>query len=235
MPLDTLHRKDRISEDSAPAELIEWMLERFAGGRMLTTTAFGMEGCALIDMIAGRVSHFTVAYIDTGFLFPETLELRDRLARKYPHLDFVAHYPPLTSDQQTEQYGGKLWESNPDACCRMRKIIPMAKVLRDVDVWVTGLRRSQSSTRSGIKVVEWNWPYQVIKVNPLASWERKDVWAYVQAHDVPYNPLHEQGYPSIGCAHCTSPVEGSDVTTYTRQGRWNKSQKTECGLHGEGI
>ena len=237
MQLNVLERADRlrVSEGSAPGELIDWMLARFADRRMLATTALGMEGCALIDMIARHAAHFTVAYIDTGFLFPETLELRDRLAERYPHVDFVAHYPAPTPEQQAAKHGDRLWKRDPDACCRMRKVIPMAGVLEGIDVWVTGLRRTQSSTRAGLKAVEWNWQYEVLKINPLANLERKDVWEYVQAHDVPYNVLHEQGYPSVGCTHCTAPVSGSDMTSYTRDGRWNGREKTECGLHGEGI
>ena len=232
-PLPTTN--DRISENSSPTELIEWLLSRFADRRMLATTAFGMEGCALIDMISRRARHFTVAYVDTGFLFRETLELRDRLAERYPHLDFVAHYPGLTPELQARQYGARLWEREPDTCCRLRKLDPMGAVLKGVEVWVTGLRRSQSKTRNGIRVLEWDWQYQVLKFGPLAGWERKDVWEYVKAHDVPYNPLHERGYPSIGCTHCTAPVEGAHLATYSREGRWNGRAKTECGLHGEGI
>ena len=236
MQLEVLQRSkgDGISEDSPPGELIDWMLARFSGQRMLMTTAFGMEGCALIDMVARRALAFKVVYIDTAFLFPETLDLKDRLAARYPNLEFIGVHP-LTPEDQAAEYGDKLWERNPDLCCRLRKVEPMHEVMKDVDVWVAGLRRSQSDTRGRIQVVEWNWQYQVVKISPLAAWDRKQVWAYVQEHEVPYNPLHEHGYPSIGCTHCTQPVAGADVTTYSREGRWNGREKTECGLHGYGI
>ena len=111
----------------------------------------------------------------------------------------------------------------------------MVEAMRGVDVWVTALRRGQSATRAGLKRVEWDWNYQVVKLNPLADWTRPQVWEYIQANNVPYNPLHKEGYPSIGCTHCTVRVEGSRPDQYTRSGRWNGTEKTECGLHGYGI
>jgi phosphoadenosine phosphosulfate reductase len=111
----------------------------------------------------------------------------------------------------------------------------MERALQGVDVWFTGLRRSQSSAREKIQVVEWDWKYQLIKVSPLAGWERKDVWDYIRRHQVPYNPLHEAGYPSIGCTHCTVPVPGAGVEDYSRDGRWPGKPKTACGLHGDAI
>jgi phosphoadenosine phosphosulfate reductase len=104
-----------------------------------------------------------------------------------------------------------------------------------VDVWVTGLRRGQSSTRASLRVVAWDWQYELLKVSPLAGWDRRQVWEYIREHDVPYNVLHERGYPSIGCTHCTQPVPGASVEDYTRAGRWAGTGRTECGMHGYGI
>ncbi len=232
--LDTRH-PPKVSEDSPPGAVVDWALGRFADRRMILTTAFGMEGCALIDMLAARAGRFTVVYMDTGFFFPETLELLDRLAERYGHLEFVNRGTKLTPEDQARRHGDRLWERDPDLCCRLRKVEPLAEVLTGVDVWMTGLRRTQSAERRALRVAEWDWQYDVLKVNALANWERKDVWEYIQAHDVPYNQLHERGYPSIGCTHCTAPVPGSSVTEYSRAGRWAGRSKSECGLHGYGI
>lgn len=224
-----------IGETSPPEELVAWSLEKFADRRMIITTAFGMEGCALIDMYARHNRPVTVVYLDTMFFFKETYELRDRLAERYPNLEFVNRGTTLTPEEQAKQYGDKLWERDPNLCCKLRKVDPMHPVLSEVDVWITGLRKSQSKTRRQIRVVDWDWQYQVLKISPLATWDRKQVWEYVRSNKVPYNPLHEQSYPTIGCTHCTKPVAGASVTDYSRDGRWNGQEKTECGLHGDGI
>ena len=225
-----------IGEDTPADELIVWSLERFAGERSIITTSFGMEGCALIDMYARHGKPMTIAYLDTMFFFKETLELRDRMAERYPHLLFVNRGTDVTPEQQAEWYGPELWIRHPDLCCKIRKVDPMYEVMAEYDVWFTALRRSQSASRAGLQLIEWDWRYQVLKFSPLAGWEREDIWAYIQKHDVPYNKLHEQGYPTVGCTHCTVPVEGSKIGDYSRAGRWSTSEKTECGLHGgEGI
>ena len=225
-----------IGEDTSTDELIIWSLERFAGERSIITTSFGMEGCALIDMYARHGKPMTIAYLDTMFFFKETLELRDRMAERYPHLLFVNRGTDVTPEQQADRYGPELWKRHPDLCCKIRKVDPMYEVMAEYDVWFTALRRSQSASRAGLQLIEWDWRYQVLKFSPLAGWEREDIWEYIQKHDVPYNKLHEQGYPTIGCTHCTVPVAGSKIGDYSRAGRWSTSEKTECGLHGgEGI
>jgi phosphoadenosine phosphosulfate reductase len=220
-----------IGEDSAPERVVAWMLERFAGRRLAVTTGFGMEGCALIDMIARHGVRLPVLYLDTGFLFPETLRLRDRLAARYPHLSFERRSTELTPEDQEIHYGPELWTRDPDTCCTLRKVEPMQHALADVDVWVTGLMRSQAVSRAELRVVEWDWQYQLLKVSPLASWDRSKVWEYVQQHQVPYNELHDRGYPTLGCTHCTLPVAGNTTGEYTREGRWRGRSKLECGLH----
>ncbi len=220
-----------IGEDSPPERVVEWMLGRFAGRRLVMTTAFGMEGCALIDMIARHGVAMPVVYLDTGFLFPETLQLRDRLAQRYPLLSFENQGTSLTPEAQEALYGPELWARDPDTCCSLRKVEPMRQVLRGADVWVTGLTRSQSSARSELRVVEWDWKYQLVKVSPLAAWDRARVWDYVREHQVPYNELHDRGYPTLGCTHCTVAVAGNVTGEYTRDGRWTGRDKNECGLH----
>ena len=225
----------KLGETSTPQELVAWSLERFGDRNLVITTSFGMEGCALIDMYSRHRRPLDIIYLDTMFFFPETYALRDRLAERYPHLSFVNRGTTLTPEEQAEHFGPELWKTNPDQCCKIRKVDPMNEVLTGADVWVTGLRRSQSDTRAALRVMEWDWKFQLIKFNPLVSWDRRQVWEYVKAHDVPYNELHERGYPTIGCTHCTKPVEGSQIGDYTRAGRWTGTTKTECGLHGDGI
>lgn len=228
------HIETDIGEDSPPQRVVAWMLRRFADRRVVITTGFGMEGCALVDMIARHGGALPVLYLDTGFLFPETLRLRDRLAARYPGLRFERRATSLTPEAQALHYGPELWTREPDTCCSLRKVEPMREALIGVDVWVTGLMRSQSSSRGGLQVVEWDWQYQLLKVNPLATWDRAKVWKYVQQHDVPYNELHDRGYPTLGCTHCTLPVDGNVTGEYTREGRWQGRSKLECGLHAVG-
>ena len=219
--------------ESAPIELIEWALQRFSKQKIVLTTSFGMEGCALIDMCSRVESDadLTIAYIDTGFFFPETHALRRKIEARYPDLQFEPWVSPINIQQQTEKYGNNLWKDNPNLCCHIRKVVPMAQNIRNYDFWITGLRKSQTEHRASTEVLSWDWRYHVQKFCPFANWTRKEVWAYVQEHDVPFNQLHKQGYPSIGCFHCTKPVEDAAPDSDNRSGRWNGNEKTECGLH----
>lgn len=229
-------RQQTITDDTPAEEMIAWSLERFGAQRIVITTSFGMEGCALIDMCAKPGRPLNVVYLDTMFFFPETLKVRDRLIERYPHLTFTNRGTTLTPEVQAAKYGPELWKRDPDLCCKLRKVEPMYDVMAEVDVWITGLRRSQSATRANLRAIEWDWRYQVLKISPLVKWERRHIWDYVKNNDVPYNELHEQGYPTVGCTHCTQPVPGSTPADYTRTGRWSGIDKTECGLHGgEGI
>ncbi len=232
MYLDSRGLGEPITEDTPTERVIGWTLDRFANQRMIMTTSFGMEGCALIDMYARFTVPLTVVYLDTMFFFPETLTLRDRMVERYPHIEFVNRGTKLTPEEQAERHGDELWKHNPDLCCKLRKVDPLVEVMADADVWITGLRRSQSASRRNIGLVEWDWKYQVLKVNPLFQWERPAIWEYIQKHGVPYNELHEKGYPTIGCTHCTAPVPGSKPGEYSRNGRWTDKEKSECGLHG---
>ncbi|HEY9014097.1 MAG TPA: phosphoadenylyl-sulfate reductase [Gemmatimonadales bacterium] len=221
-----------IIDDDTPTEsFIAWTIERFRNRRVVLTTSFGMEGCALIDMYARLGASPTVVYLDTMFFFPETYTLRDRMVARYPGITFVNRGTSLTAAAQERGYGPELWRRDPDLCCRLRKGDPLRRALSGIDVWITAINRSQGLTRSDIPLVTWDWQYEVIKVCPLAGWDRARVWDYVRRHGVPYNELHERGYPSIGCTHCTVPVAGSSPDQYSRAGRWAGLEKTECGLH----
>lgn len=221
----------RIDETIATDEFIAWTLERFHGWPQVLTTSFGMEGCALIDMYARHGAPLQVVYLDTMFFFPQTYALRDRLIARYPHLEFVNRGTGLRPEEQARRYGPELWKTDPDLCCRLRKVEPMKEVMGEVDLWISAIRRDQAPDRAAVRLIEWDWKFQVLKVSPLAHWSRQEVWDYIRANGVPYNELHEQGYPSIGCTHCTKPVLGSGPHEYTRLGRWADREKTECGLH----
>ncbi len=218
-------------EESDPHEILAWAFRRFAGRKLVLTTSFGMEGCALIDMVARHPVEIPVIYLDTMFLFPETYALRDRMVARYPRLRFENRGTTLTAEAQAQHFGPELWRRDPNRCCAIRKVEPMRRALAGADVWITGLMRSQGSDRSTLRAVEWDGAYELIKVSPLAGWDRRRVWDYVRAHDVPYNELHERGYPTVGCTHCTRPVPGSTPGDYSRSGRWAGTDKTECGLH----
>ena len=221
----------QIDEDAPTEKLIEWTLEQYADQRMVLTTGFGMEGCALIDLYAAHEQPLDVIYLDTGFFFPETHHLIDELKVRYPHLNFINRGTSLTPEQQAAQHGDQLWKTNPDLCCELRKVDPMRDALDEVDVWITALRRGQGPSRADLRVAEWNDKYKVIKISPLAKWSRQEVRNHVKANGVPYNELHDRGYPSVGCTHCTQAVAGVSPEDYSREGRWAGTEKTECGLH----
>ena len=220
-----------LTDDSPASALLEWAVRRFPRHRVVATTGFGMEGCVLIDLMSRLRLQPRVIYLDTHFLFPETHALRERLAARYPRLQIENRGTRLTPDEQEAAFGPRLWQRDPDLCCRLRKVEPLRDALRGADVWITGIRREQSETRREVRAVEWDWKYQVLKLSPLVAWTRAEVWRHVRDHDVPYNELHDRGYPSIGCTHCTQAVEGAAIDQYTRAGRWAGTGKTECGLH----
>lgn len=226
-----------FAADVAPEEVAAWALERFGDG-LIVTTGFGMEGCVLIDMLmrlrAAQGAGLRVHYLDTHFLFAETHDLRERLSARYPGVEFVNAGTSMTPEEQELAHGARLWERDPDACCAIRKVEPMRRLLKGARAWMTGLRQSQSEQRAGVRHADWDAGHGVVKVSPLAAWSREQVWAYAVERGVPYNPLHERGYPSIGCTNCTRAVPGAGVTDYTRVGRWAGTGKTECGLHFDG-
>jgi phosphoadenylyl-sulfate reductase (thioredoxin) len=212
-------------EGRPPAEILAAVAPLFPG-RISLANSFGAEDCVLVDVIARARLPVDVFTIDTGFLFAETYALWTRLEERYGlrfravKADVPASAPGLPPP----------WERDPDACCDLRKVRPLRAELGRLGAWVTGIRRDQTPDRAGAKVVEWDARFGLVKVNPLAAWRSEDVWTYVRRREVPTNPLHAQGYLSIGCAPCTSPVKpGEDP----RAGRWRGREKTECGLHAD--
>ena len=168
-----------------------------------------------------------VFYIDTEFLFPETYALRDEAAKRYGFQP-LAFKTNLTPEMQAQHYGETLWTKDPDLCCELRKVRPTAQALGGKRAWIAGLRRDQGDSRKDIPIVSWDTKYDLVKINPLANWTDKQVWAYILGNRVPYNKLQDQGYPSIGCTYCTRAVApGEDA----RAGRWPEFDKTECGIN----
>jgi phosphoadenosine phosphosulfate reductase len=213
-------------EGRSPAEILVWSAERFAP-RITFATAFGAEGCVLIDLIARHHLPIDVFTLDTGLLFPETYALWRRLEERYG-LTIRAVRPELSLAAQGALHGDSLWERTPDKCCEIRKVAPLRRALAGFDAWITSIRRDQTNDRSAARVVERDLRFGLTKVNPLAGWTSEDVQRYVRVHQVPVNPLHARGYPSIGCMPCTTPVAAGEAP---RAGRWRGSEKTECGLH----
>lgn len=209
-----------------PGEILKWGVKTFGSGIVLGT-GFGSSGMVLIHRIHSLKLNIPVFYLDTQLLFDETYALRDELKKQFD-IRIARVSPSLNLKEQKRQYGEKLWESDPNRCCELRKVQPLKEYLADKQAWVSGLRRSQSETRKRTQIIEWDPTNEVVKINPLAQWSEEEVWSYIHINELPYNPLHDEGYPSIGCIPCTHSVaEGEDG----RAGRWRGTKKTECGIH----
>lgn len=216
----------RELDTATPLEILRWAVDRFGTG-LTFATGFGAEGCALIDLIGRHQLPVDIFTLDTGLLFPETYDLWRRLEARYG-LTIRGVLPALTVDEQASAHGPELWGRAPDRCCEMRKVSPLVAELDRFDAWITAIRRDQTASRADALAVEWDPKFSLGKVNPLVRWTKKDVWSHMLRHDVPYNPLHDRGYPSIGCHPCTSRVAAGEDE---RAGRWRGAGKTECGLH----
>lgn len=214
------------AESWTPQQVLKWAFETF-GSNVAISSAFGAEGMVLIDMASRVRKDFRLFTIDTEFLFPETYNLMDRIEQKYG-ISIEKVYSLLSPETQEFTHGDALWARDPDLCCRLRKVEPLRRKLQELSAWITSIRRDQTSARSGAHRIEWDAKFGLVKVNPMVDWTSKQVWRYIHEHDVPYNELHNQDFPSIGCTHCTRAVKpGEDP----RAGRWPGFSKTECGLH----
>jgi phosphoadenosine phosphosulfate reductase len=213
-------------EHASPREILKWSYDTF-GSRVAMATGFGSSGIVLTHFLSELRPGVEVFYLDTDLLFPETYALRDRLAEKLD-VRFVRVQSELSLEAQAEVHGPALWKRNPNQCCFLRKVLPLRSFLKDKEAWITGIRRDQSATRSRASVVDWDPANHCVKINPLAFWTSEDVWSYIRLHHLPYNELHDRGYPSIGCMPCTRAVAvGEDE----RAGRWAGTGKVECGIH----
>lgn len=212
----------------SPAEILDWATRRYSPG-LTMATAMGAEGCCLVAMLASIGRPVRVFNIDTDYQFEETLETKARLEEKYG-ITIERVHASLTREEIEAIHGPDLWKRDPVACCRIRKVEPLRETVAGAAAWISAIRRDQTPDRAKAEIVEWDAKFDLVKINPLLAWTWKDVWSYIHTHDVPFNPLHERGYPSIGCRPCTKPpAEGADP----RSGRWN-GERTECGLHARG-
>jgi phosphoadenosine phosphosulfate reductase len=223
---DQLPEVQLRAERWSPEETLKWAFSTFEDEAAIAS-GFGAEGMVLIDMASRLQRDFRVFTLDTEFLFPETYDLIDRVERLYG-IKVERVYSALTPEEQEQQFGAELWKQNPDQCCKLRKVDPLRTKLAELRAWITAIRRDQTSSRATARKVEWDSKFQRIKINPIAAWTAEMVWAYIRKHKVPYNPLHDRNYPSIGCTHCTRAIRpGEDA----RAGRWSGFSKNECGLH----
>lgn len=213
-------------EAASPSEIIAWAVERFFP-QLTMATAFGPEGCLILHWLAQIEPRTPVFNLDTGYQFQETLELRDRIAARYG-IVVELKQPELTVAEYEAKHGGPVYKTNPDQCCFERKIKVLQQAAVGMKAWMSGIRRDQSSDRAKAPIVGWDKKFGLVKISPLANWTKEQVWRLIVDEQVPYNPLHDQGYTSIGCWPCTRAVMfGEDE----RAGRWSGTGKTECGLH----
>jgi phosphoadenosine phosphosulfate reductase len=203
-------------------ETLTLAVERFHP-RLYVACSFQKEASVIMDMLVKIEPSTRFFTLDTGFLFPETTATWKALEEHYGIT--VEAAAGISVAEQARRHGDELWKRDPDACCGIRKVTPLRERLSTVDAWVAGLRRDQAPSRATTPKLHWDEKHGLWKANPLADWSERDVWNYIAANDVPYNELHDKGYSSIGCTHCTSPSDG-------RAGRWSQTDKVECGLHG---
>lgn len=224
--LDELRGASERLETATPQAILEWAAARFRP-RFTMATAFGPEGMTLIHMLAEIAPDTPIFNLDTGYQFPETLALRDRVAERYG-IEIEMKRPALSVAEYEALHGGPVYRSQPDQCCRDRKLVVLRQAIVGMEAWASAIRRDQSPDRARVPIVGWDKKFRLVKVSPLANWTKKDVWDMIVRYDIPYNPLHDQGYSSIGCWPCTRAVLlGEDE----RAGRWSGTAKTECGLH----
>jgi phosphoadenosine phosphosulfate reductase len=207
-------------------EFLRWSLDTF-GDRVAHVTSFGPSGVVILDHLLRLKPNARVITLDTQFLFEETYDLWQSIERRYA-IGIEVIRPELSPEEQAARYRPNLWEMEPDTCCDLRKVQPLAGALDGLQGWYTGVRRDQAGQRAATQLVAWDVRYNLFKLSPLANWTRQQVWKYIRDNDVPYNRLHDAGFTSIGCTHCTRlPASADDE----RSGRWTGKQKTECGLH----
>lgn len=213
-------------EGRSATETIRWTLETFHP-RLRFATSFQKTGTVIMDVAMSVAPDAKFFYLDTDVLFEQTYATRDALAARYG-IEFE-RFAGIGLQEQEDLYGANLWDRQPDACCGIRKVEPMREALAGIDCWVSGIRREDSDTRAGAAKFGWDRRFGLWKLNPLANWTEAEIWDYINEKQLPYNPLHDAGYPSIGCTHCTRPPGAGG---HPRSGRWADAHKTECGLHG---
>ncbi len=209
------------AERQTAEELVGHVAATF-GSKLALACSFQKEESVLLDILLAADPRARVFALDTHVLFDETYALWRQIEKRYGIEIQVYSGPSL--GRQAATHGDALWASNPALCCSIRKVGPLARALSGLDCWITGVRRDQSPTRADTPKLGWDEKHELWKASPLADWSDSDVWTYIRERELPVNPLHDRGYASIGCTHCTTPGEG-------REGRWSGLDKTECGLH----
>jgi len=197
------------------------------GDRLCLTCSWQKQSSVLVHMVSELGLPIDVIELDTQLFFKETYETRDRLVERYGLTLAKAPRIPTVAEQHRQEEPN-LWETDPDRCCHIRKVEPLLEALEPYDAWVSGIRRDQSPSRAGTPKLQLSERYGVLKIHPLADWDEKRVWAYIHVNEIPYNPLHDSGYRSIGCIPCTRPIAPDEEE---RAGRWAGSDKLECGIH----
>ncbi|MEU8797532.1 phosphoadenylyl-sulfate reductase [Spirillospora sp. NPDC048819] len=225
LDLEDIVESAAVALDGAPTlEVIRWAAATF-GDRICLTSS--MSDAALIHLVSKVKPGIDVLFVDTGYHFAETIGTRDAVEAVYP-VNVINVTPSRTVEEQEAALGPRLFGRNPDLCCHLRKVEPLGRALEGYMAWFSGIRRDETASRRDRRVVEWDRKRGMVKVNPILDWSQEDMDNYIEDNGVLVNPLHYDGYPSIGCAPCTRPVApGEDP----RSGRWAGSGKTECGIH----
>lgn len=222
-----LSKSEEEIEAMGAEEILRWAVDEF-GGELALTCSWQKQSSVLAHMVGTLGLNVPIIELDTHLLFRETLDTRDRLVERY---GLTVISPPIMSiAEQHRTEGPNLWETDPDRCCHIRKVEPLQRALKDFQGWASGVRRSQSPSRARLKKAQYSSKFDVWRIHPLADWLDEQVWDYIQEHEIPYHPLHDEGYASIGCVPCTRPI-GFDEDE--RAGRWAQADKVECGLHDE--
>lgn len=224
--LEELSSESQRLETASPQEILQWAVARFAP-KFTMATAFGPEGMTIIHMLATIAPDTPIFNLDTGYQFQETLELREEVRRRYG-IEVELKRPKLSVEEYERVNGGPVYTHDPNRCCFDRKLSVLREAAVGFEAWASAIRRDQSPDRAQTPIVGWDKKFGLVKVSPLANWTKKEVWGLIADEKIPYNPLHDQGYTSIGCWPCTrSVLPGEDE----RAGRWSGFAKTECGLH----
>ena len=224
--LEQIADASRMLDGQSPQKILRWAVAEFFP-KLTMATAFGPEGNCIIHMLAEIEPRVRIFNLDTGYQFQETLDLRERIKERYGiEVEYVR--PEMTVHEYEEEHGGPLYTHRSDQCCYDRKVLPLRGAVAGYKAWISAIRKDQTDDRAKADVVQWDPKFNLVKINPLLYWTKGDVWKFIMDHDVPYNPLHDQGYPSIGCWPCTRAVAAGEDE---RAGRWAGSMKKECGLH----
>lgn len=223
---EQIARANQLLEGKPAEEILRWGVKTFFP-RLTMATAFGPEGNCIIHMLAPIEPRVRIFNLDTGYQFKETLELRERIKERYGiEVEYIRPKTPVVEYEL--EHGGPLYVHRPDQCCHDRKVIPLRRAVEGYEAWISAIRKDQTKDRAQANVVQWDAKFSLVKINPLLNWTKKDVWNFIAKNNIPYNPLHDQGYPSIGCWPCTRPIQEGDDE---RAGRWAGTVKKECGLH----